>query len=187
MPATDDAVRLVGLMADEDRRLVVAALTLGDSTIGQIGTRTGLETRAVVTALHRLAEGDLVVSGPDGSHHLLGEAFRLAARAAAGTPGTADSSDTADAPPAVARVLRAFVSEGRLLSIPSSRSKRLVVLDLLAQDFEPGERYSDRRVNAILGRWHPDHAALRRYLVDEGFLGRDAGEYWRTGGTVHVT
>jgi hypothetical protein len=25
---------------------------------------------------------------------------------------------------------------------------------------------------------------LRRYLVDEGFLSRDAGIYWRTGGTV---
>jgi hypothetical protein len=31
-----------------------------------------------------------------------------------------------------------------------------------------------------------DHAALRRYLVDEGLLGRGAGEYWRTGGTVEI-
>ncbi len=31
---------------------------------------------------------------------------------------------------------------------------------------------------------HPDHAALRRYLVDEGFLSRASGEYWRSGGTV---
>ena len=26
--------------------------------------------------------------------------------------------------------------------------------------------------------------ATRRYLVDEGFLDREAGEYWRAGGTV---
>jgi len=31
-----------------------------------------------------------------------------------------------------------------------------------------------------------DHAALRRYLVDEGFLSRQAGVYWRSGGTVDV-
>ena len=30
---------------------------------------------------------------------------------------------------------------------------------------------------------HPDTAALRRYLVDEGILDREHGEYWRTGGT----
>ena len=35
-------------------------------------------------------------------------------------------------------------------------------------------------------RFHPDHAALRRYLVDEGFLTRDAGFYWRSGGTVAI-
>ena len=31
-----------------------------------------------------------------------------------------------------------------------------------------------------------DHAALRRYLVDEGFLTREESVYWRTGGTVEV-
>jgi hypothetical protein len=30
----------------------------------------------------------------------------------------------------------------------------------------------------------PDHAGLHRYLVDEGFLRRDHGRYWRTGGRV---
>jgi hypothetical protein len=30
---------------------------------------------------------------------------------------------------------------------------------------------------------HPDTAALRRYLVDEGILDREHGEYWRAGGT----
>jgi hypothetical protein len=29
---------------------------------------------------------------------------------------------------------------------------------------------------------HPDTAALRRYLVDDGFMEREAGEYWRAGG-----
>ena len=62
--------------------------------------------------------------------------------------------------------------------------KRLVILDLLAQEFEPGRRYSEPMVNLMLGKWHADTAALRRYLVDEGFLDREAGEYWRSGGTV---
>ena len=31
-----------------------------------------------------------------------------------------------------------------------------------------------------------DHGVLRRYLVDEGFLSRQAGVYWRSGGTVDV-
>jgi hypothetical protein len=41
-------------------------------------------------------------------------------------------------------------------------------------------------VNLMLGKWHADTAALRRYLVDEGFLDRADGVYWRAGGTVEV-
>lgn len=82
-------------------------------------------------------------------------------------------------------VLRSFLdAEGRLVTVPAKRGKRLVVLDHLAQRFEPGERYSETEVNALLREVHPDVAALRRYLVDEGFLSREAGVYWRSGGTV---
>ena len=85
-------------------------------------------------------------------------------------------------------MLRAFIRNGRLLQIPTVRSKRLIVLDVLAQEFEPGRRYTERQVNAVLRRWHDDVAALRRYLVDEGFLDRepDGSAYWRSGGSVEA-
>ena len=82
-------------------------------------------------------------------------------------------------------VLRAFLDEhGRLRRVPRRHAKRLVVLDHIARAFEVGVRYPERDVNVILRAFHPDHAALRRYLVEDGFLDRDGGEYWRSGGTV---
>lgn len=82
-------------------------------------------------------------------------------------------------------VLRAFVAEdGSLRSMPTKIRKRLVVLDLLAQDFAVGETYDETAVNNLLRPRHPDVAALRRYLVEEGFLERRDGRYWRAGGTV---
>lgn len=59
------------------------------------------------------------------------------------------------------------------------------MLDVLAQDFEPGTRYTEKQVNLILGKRHADTAGLRRYLVDEGFMEREGGggRYWRAGGT----
>lgn len=84
-------------------------------------------------------------------------------------------------------VLRAFIDEwGRLRVIPARRAKRLVVLDYLAQLFEPGERYDEVEVNRRLRDVYGDVAALRRYLVDEGFLSRSSGLYWRSGGTVDL-
>jgi hypothetical protein len=88
--------------------------------------------------------------------------------------------------PAVDKVLRAFVVDDRLRSIPRPGRKRRIVLEYLAAAFEPGVRYSEARVNAVLRAWHDDVAALRRYLVDEGLLSREAGEYWRSGGWVDV-
>ena len=85
------------------------------------------------------------------------------------------------------RVLGNFLTDdGRLHTIPSKRAKLLVVLDHLAQDFEPGRRYAEPEVNEMLGRVHPDHAALRRYLVENQFMTREEGVYWRTGGSVDV-
>ena len=81
-------------------------------------------------------------------------------------------------------MLRSFVRGGRLTAIPTQHSKRLVVLDRLAQEFEPGQHYTERQVNSILRRWHDDTAALRRHLVDDGFMARDHGEDWRAGGSI---
>jgi hypothetical protein len=82
-------------------------------------------------------------------------------------------------------VLRAFFdADGHLRTMPVRHAKRLVVLDHLAQRFEPGERYPEAEVNDRLRPAHADVAALRRYLVDAGFLSRQGGVYWRSGGSV---
>src|ERR1700689_4523927 len=80
--------------------------------------------------------------------------------------------------------LSGFVDHGRLRALPSKRSKRLMLLDTMAQVFEPGIRYPEPLVNELLSVLHPDYAALRRYLVDEQLMDRAGGEYWRIGGTV---
>jgi hypothetical protein len=88
--------------------------------------------------------------------------------------------------PAERRILDTFFRDGRLVLMPTRRAKRLVVLDEVAQLFEPGQTFPEHRVNALLAPIHPDVAALRRYLVDEQFLSRDGGTYWRSGGTVDL-
>ena len=85
------------------------------------------------------------------------------------------------------RVLAAFLApDGTLRTIPSKHAKLLVVLDHLAQLFEPGRRYPEAEVNDVLRDHHPDVAALRRYLVENQFLTREHGIYWRSGGTFEV-
>jgi len=177
-----DAATIAGLLADPARRKVVAALALGADTIESVAELSGLSLKDVALAARRLGRAGLVQR--DGHGLLLrDELFGAAARAAA---ESAPAPLPLSADPAEDAVLSAFISDGRLLSIPAQRTKRLVVLRHLVAMFEPGLRYPEREVNALLAVWHPDVAALRRYLVDEDFLTREAGVYWRTGGYVDV-
>lgn len=86
------------------------------------------------------------------------------------------------------RVLARYFSGRVLDEIPTGRAKRLVVLERLALEFDLGRHYTEADVDALLGAFHPDRAALRRHLVDEGFLDRDhrdgVNRYWRSGGRV---
>jgi len=180
-----EASTLLGLLADEDRLRTVAALVLGSgpATVAEVASAAGLDVRRAARALTRLAGAGLVDQDGE-SFALRPEIFREAldslGRQEAPTP--VDSGLGADAD----RILRVFLRDGRLVQIPAVHSKRLVVLDWLARLFEPGQAYPETEVNEKIKAVHPDYAALRRYLVDEEFLHRRDGFYWRAGGTFDV-
>jgi hypothetical protein len=92
-----------------------------------------------------------------------------------------DLPPTGGAPDAFeAKVLRSFLREGRLVSIPAQEKKKQVVLRYLLDHCFPEDRaYPEREVNQRLALLHPDVAALRRYLVEFRLMTRAAGEYRR--------
>jgi DNA-binding MarR family transcriptional regulator len=77
------------------------------------------------------------------------------------------------------RVLETFLVQGRLRVIPAQRKKRRVVLERLAEDFEPDRDYPEPELNRILVDYHDDVATLRREMVAEQLLERSGGIYRR--------
>ncbi|MGI8985123.1 MAG: DUF2087 domain-containing protein [Acidimicrobiales bacterium] len=176
---------LVGLLAEEGRLKVVAAIALGAATPAAIAEAAGLDPTAVTKALDRLIRGGLVEAGADRRLRVATERFKEAARQTAAERPQRRPEDlgaTADQ----AGVLRNYLVDGKLSHIPANRAKRLVVLDFLSGQFEPGRTYPEEQVNYLLGRFHADYAALRRDLVEEEFLERRDGFYWRAGGTFEL-
>jgi hypothetical protein len=92
----------------------------------------------------------------------------------------------ADADLETQKLFRAFVRSGRISTLPAKYTRRRMLLDHVARLFEPGVRYDEPTVNAILLQVYADWAELRRALVDEDFLSRDRSVYWRSGGTVEI-
>jgi hypothetical protein len=166
------------MVLDPVRLAVLGAAAVGPVDSGKLSMDLDVPAKAVLLAVVKLHEAGLL----DDEHRLNVEALqRLGSELP--TIAGADASVT-DGPWSAeeAAVLGRFFDGTRLTQIPSQRAKRLVVLERLAQEFEPGLRYNERDVSFALQLWHPDYAALRRYLVDEGFLSRADGYYWRTGG-----
>lgn len=175
---------LCGLLAEPERLAAFAAVVLGAGTPDEVAKQAGLSARDVAGALRRLAGAGLVGTAEG---RLVADAtvFKEAVREYAARSGGV-GSEPLDPDREKAAVLRNFVRDGRLVQVPAARGKRRTVLEHIAACFEPGVRYPEREVDAALRAWHPDHAALRRYLVDEQFLAREHGLYWRVGGPVEV-
>jgi hypothetical protein len=64
--------------------------------------------------------------------------------------------------------------------MPRHGSLRTELLRYLVERFDRHRAYSESEVRDGLQPVYADHAALRRYMVDEGILARDSlGTYWR--------
>ena len=78
------------------------------------------------------------------------------------------------------KVIRAFLRDDRLVSIPAKPGKRDLLLPVILDRYFPKDRdYEEKEVNMRLALLHPDVAALRRYLVDGWLMTREAGIYRR--------
>jgi hypothetical protein len=181
MGPADESAELLRLLANEAGLKVFAALVLEAHVSSEIADRAGLGVRDTIKELARLEAAGLAARVGDGWH-----ACPEALAQAAAELGKEPDDSFADRDPAEAAVLRTYLARGRVRRLPVQRAKRLVVLDHVAGSFEPGVRYEEDEIVETLRTFMDDHAALRRHLVDEGFLGHEGGVYWRTGGSFTV-
>jgi hypothetical protein len=168
--------RVLGRLADEQRLRVLSAVALGATTVREIADRAELSAPETARALGQLLRAGIVSQEGAGLQVDLG-AFARAARAA--SPERA-RPDLDDATPEQAAVLRNFVDgDGRIRELPARAAKRELVLEYVADRFEPNREYAERDINDILVALYDDYVTLRRYLVDAGLLTRKAGVYRR--------
>ncbi|WP_328994391.1 DUF2087 domain-containing protein [Kribbella sp. NBC_01245] len=164
------SVNLAGLLAEPERLRTFAAIVLGATQPEQIATDAGLSVGTVRTAVRRLQVGGLVTTGP-GGFEPVADAFKDATRA------DRPEREPLDDDPATDALLQACIRDGRITTMPTFPAKQKVVIGYLARLFEPDRDYPESEVNEILHAWYDDHAQLRRFLVDWGFLTRANSTY----------
>ncbi len=78
------------------------------------------------------------------------------------------------------KIIRNYTFAGRLRQIPRKESKYLVILNWLLLQFEVGKVYKEPEVNKIIRQFYFDYVALRRGLIEYGYMRREPGgsRYW---------
>jgi len=169
-------------LADESRLRIVGVLANRERSVEEIAAELELQPPTISHHLAKLKSLDLVTMRRDGNVHYYRlnkeSLLALSKRFFEGDRPVTIAADEGDA--YARKVLRVFVPDGTIKELPASPKKRLIVLKWLAEKFDRDRKYPENELSAIIKQFHPDYAALRRYMVDEHLMDRANGVYWRT-------
>ncbi len=182
---TEELLTFYKAMADANRLKIVGLLAGRSYSVEELAALLDLRPSTVSHHLAKLADAGLVTARTESYYNVyqleekaLEERTRRLLSRQDFTSAVADMDlDTYDR-----KVVTDYTRrDGSLKSIPAQRKKLEAVLRYVVKAFQPGKRYSERKVNEILGRYHEDTATLRRELVGYHLMEREGGggAYWR--------
>ena len=170
--ANENRLKILGLLADQER------------SVEELSSLLNLKEPTVSHHLAKLKELELVEMQVDGNTHL----YRLV------TGALQRMNKDIFTPKQMSimvqdvnydawerKILNAFLDGDKITSIPVSQKKRQVVLEWLVDKFEKGVKYTEKEVNEVIERHHPDYATLRREFIMARLMEREGGggAYWR--------
>ena len=182
---TPELLDVFKALADKSRLKIIGLLAHKPLAVEEIAKTLKLGASTVSHHLSVLGKAGLVEGKAQGYYNIYSiqtapmESLSKQLLKSHGIKGFREEAGTDDYD---AKVLETFLTpEGKIRQFPVQEKKYLVILRHVLRDFEPGTRYSERRVNEILGRYSRDTARLRRSLVEYKYMAREGGggEYWR--------
>ena len=176
------AILLFKCLADKSRLQILKSLAIEDMYVERLAERLGITAPTVSFHLKKLADAGAVTSYKSQYYMMYSlnkEIFETSILEI-----IREKSDEADLQAQRdaeyrRKVIDAFFEYGKLKSIPSQRKKERIVLEKIAEAFEYDRFYSERAVNIIIADFFDDFCTIRRDMISENLLDRDAGKYWR--------
>lgn len=170
------------ILGHESRLQIVGILANGERSVGELAKALNLTEPTVSHHLAMMKEVGLLGARAEGTTRIywLDTTFlERMSKDIFSQDNLATLVPEEKAEDATQKILQTFLEDNRIKEIPAKHQKRLVILQWLVNQFERGVRYPEAEMNARLKQYHPDFAALRRYLIENGFMQREQGIYWR--------
>ena len=177
-----EAISLFKCLADKSRLQILKSLALEDMYVERLAERLGISAPTVSFHLKKLADAGAVTSYK--SQYYMMYSLNKDIFETSMLEIIREKSDEAEIQAQRdaeyrKKVIDAFFEYGKLKSIPSQRKKERIVLEVIADAFEYDRIYTEREVNIIIADFFDDFCTIRRDMISENLLDRDAGKYWR--------
>lgn len=177
-----EAIALFKCLADKSRLQILKSLAMEDMYVERLAERLGITAPTVSFHLKKLLEAGAVTSRKSQYYTI----YSLNRKAFEGSildilcERSDEAQQQAQREAAYRqKVLNTFFEYGKLKAIPTQRKKERIVLEKLAECFEYDRVYTEREVSVLLSEYYEDFCTLRRDMVSERLLMREAGKYWR--------
>ena len=177
-----DAIRLFKCLSDKSRLQILKSLAIEDMYVERLAERLDITAPTVSFHLKKLADAGAVVSYKSQyytMYSLKKDIFKTSILEI--LQEKSDEAEVQSRRDAEYRqkVINIFFEYGKLKAIPAQQKKKRVILEVIAQTFEYDRIYSEREVNIIIADFHDDFCTIRRDMISEHLLERDAKGYWR--------
>lgn len=177
-----EAIRLFKCLSDKSRLQILKSLAIEDMYVERLAERLGITAPTVSFHLKKLADAGAVTSYKSQyymMYSLKKEIFETRILDILRERSDEDAVQAQRDADYRKRVIDTFFEYGKLKAIPAQRKKERIILDEIVKAFAFDRVYSEREVNIILADYFDDFCTLRRDMISEKLLARDAGGYWR--------
>lgn len=177
-----EAIRLFKCLSDKSRLQILKSLAIEDMYVERLAERLGITAPTVSFHLKKLADVGAVTSYKSQyymMYSLKKDIFETTIMEILNEKSDEAAVQAQRDAAYRQKVIDTFFEYGKLKSIPAQRKKERIVLEEIAQAFEYERIYTEREVNIILADFYDDFCTIRRDMVGERLLNRNAGGYWR--------
>ncbi len=181
-PNFETLLNFFKVLANENRLKLVGILSQTECSVEDLAARLQLKEPTISHHLIKLKKLNLVEMRSQGNTHLYklnGDTLSSLNKSLFTSEQMANWIEDIPTQAWEEKVLRNYINGDRIIEIPASRKKRLVILKWLIKKFELGRTYTEKEVNEIIKRYHSDSATLRREFIGYKLMQRNQGIYQR--------
>ena len=177
-----ETAKLFKILSDPSRLRIIASLDKEPMYVELLSERLDLHPSTVSFHLKKLEQAGLVHHEKEQyyvMYHLNREPLNLHVMKRLRDISTVNETEEEREQAYKRKILRTFMEDGKLISIPVQRKKRMVILEHIAESFEMNRVYPEKEVNMIISDFHFDFCTIRREFIMNQMFVRDNGLYQR--------